>query len=81
MRTAAARPLAGHPRLRGRTPIVSSDIVGSSFSGTFDADATMVLGEQLSKTLSWFDNGWGYAHRARRADRAASGPLGRGGRA
>jgi glyceraldehyde-3-phosphate dehydrogenase/erythrose-4-phosphate dehydrogenase len=23
----------------------------------------MVLGEKVSKTLSWFDNGWGYAHR------------------
>ena len=44
-------------------PIVSSDIVRNSYSGTFDSDATMVLGEKMSKTLSWFDNGWGYAHR------------------
>ncbi|HVR28399.1 MAG TPA: glyceraldehyde 3-phosphate dehydrogenase NAD-binding domain-containing protein [Thermoanaerobaculia bacterium] len=45
-------------------PLVSSDIIRSSHSGTFDGDATMTLGERVSKTLCWFDNGWGYAHRA-----------------
>ena len=44
-------------------PIVSSDIVRSAYSSTFDAQATMVLGERVAKTLAWFDNGWGYAHR------------------
>jgi glyceraldehyde 3-phosphate dehydrogenase (phosphorylating) len=44
-------------------PIVSSDVVRSAFSGTFDSEATMVLGDRVSKTLSWYDNGWGYAHR------------------
>ncbi|MEE8112403.1 MAG: type I glyceraldehyde-3-phosphate dehydrogenase [Acidobacteriota bacterium] len=44
-------------------PIVSSDIVRSSHSSTFDSRATMVLGERLSKTLAWYDNGWGYTHR------------------
>ena len=44
-------------------PIVSSDILRSSYSGTFDALATMVLGERVSKTLAWYDNSWGYAHR------------------
>jgi glyceraldehyde 3-phosphate dehydrogenase len=44
-------------------PIVSSDIVRSSFSGTFDSLATMVLEDRVSKTLTWYDNGWGYAHR------------------
>jgi glyceraldehyde 3-phosphate dehydrogenase len=44
-------------------PIVSSDIIRSSYSSTFDSLATMVLGDRVSKTLSWFDNGWGYAHR------------------
>ena len=44
-------------------PIVSSDIILSSHSGTFDAQATMVLGEKVSKTLAWYDNSWGYAHR------------------
>jgi glyceraldehyde 3-phosphate dehydrogenase len=45
-------------------PIVSSDIARSRFSATFDSLATMVLGDRLSKTLSWFDSGYGYAHRA-----------------
>jgi glyceraldehyde 3-phosphate dehydrogenase len=44
-------------------PIVSSDIVRKSHSGTFDAQATMVMGQRVSKTLAWYDNGWGYAHR------------------
>lgn len=44
-------------------PIVSSDIIRSVASSTFDSLATMMLGEKVSKTLAWFDNGWGYAHR------------------
>jgi glyceraldehyde 3-phosphate dehydrogenase len=44
-------------------PIVSSDIIKDPHSGTFDSLATMVLGKNVSKTLTWFDNGWGYAHR------------------
>jgi glyceraldehyde 3-phosphate dehydrogenase len=44
-------------------PIVSSDVRMSSCSGIFDSAATMTLGENVSKTLTWFDNGWGYAHR------------------
>ncbi len=45
-------------------PVVSSDIVHTSYSGIFDSLATEVLGNKMSKTLSWYDNGWGYAHRA-----------------
>jgi glyceraldehyde 3-phosphate dehydrogenase len=44
-------------------PIVSSDIVRKPHSSTFDAQATMVMGQRVSKTLAWYDNGWGYAHR------------------
>jgi glyceraldehyde 3-phosphate dehydrogenase len=44
-------------------PIVSSDIIRSPWSGTFDSQATMVLGESVSKTLAWYDNSWGYANR------------------
>jgi glyceraldehyde 3-phosphate dehydrogenase len=44
-------------------PIVSSDVLHSEYSGTYDSLATMVLGKNVSKTLTWFDNGWGYAHR------------------
>ncbi len=44
-------------------PIVSSDVLLTPYSGTYDSLATMVLGTNVSKTLTWFDNGWGYAHR------------------
>ena len=45
-------------------PIVSSDVARSPYSSTYDAAATMTLGDRLSKTLSWFDSGYGYAQRA-----------------
>ncbi|MEJ2101838.1 MAG: type I glyceraldehyde-3-phosphate dehydrogenase [Desulfobacterales bacterium] len=44
-------------------PIVSSDIIRSTFSSTFDSQATIVQKENVSKTLAWYDNGWGYTHR------------------
>lgn len=45
-------------------PIVSTDVLQTTYSGTFDSEATMVLGDSISKTLTWYDNSWGYAHRA-----------------
>lgn len=44
-------------------PVVSSDIARTPYSGVFDSQATMVLGEKVSKTLSWYDNSSGYTHR------------------
>jgi glyceraldehyde 3-phosphate dehydrogenase len=43
-------------------PIVSSDIVGSPASCTFDAPLTMALGNMV-KVLGWYDNEWGYSNR------------------
>ena len=43
-------------------PIVSSDIIGSPASCTFDAPLTMVLGNMV-KVLGWYDNEWGYSNR------------------
>ncbi|MBV8234913.1 MAG: type I glyceraldehyde-3-phosphate dehydrogenase [Acidimicrobiia bacterium] len=43
-------------------PIVSSDIVGSPASCTFDAPLTMTMGN-LVKILGWYDNEWGYSNR------------------
>jgi len=43
-------------------PIVSSDIVGSPFSCTFDALSTMAIGN-LVKVIGWYDNEWGYSNR------------------
>jgi glyceraldehyde 3-phosphate dehydrogenase len=44
------------------TPIVSSDIVGSPASCTFDAPLTMAMGN-LVKVMGWYDNEWGYSNR------------------
>jgi glyceraldehyde 3-phosphate dehydrogenase len=43
-------------------PIVSSDIVGSPASCTFDAPLTIALGS-LVKVFGWYDNEWGYSNR------------------
>lgn len=45
-------------------PIVSSDVRLNSHSGIFDSLATIVTGDHLVKTITWFNNGWGYSHRA-----------------
>jgi len=42
--------------------IVSSDIVGTSPSCTFDAALTMVNDNQV-KVVGWYDNEWGYSNR------------------
>jgi glyceraldehyde 3-phosphate dehydrogenase len=42
--------------------IVSSDIVGSPASCTFDAKLTMAMGN-LVKVFGWYDNEWGYSNR------------------
>lgn len=45
-------------------PIVSSDVRLDSHSGIYDSLATLTTGEHLLKTITWFNNGWGYSHRA-----------------
>jgi len=58
---ADAGPLAGK-LVYTEDPIVSSDIVGSPASCTFDASATMVMGNVV-KAIGWYDNEWGYSNR------------------
>jgi glyceraldehyde 3-phosphate dehydrogenase len=43
-------------------PIVSTDIVGSPASCTFDSSITMAYGNQV-KVFGWYDNEWGYSSR------------------
>jgi glyceraldehyde 3-phosphate dehydrogenase len=43
-------------------PIVSTDIVGSPASCTFDSGLTMTMGN-LVKVAGWYDNEWGYSNR------------------
>jgi glyceraldehyde 3-phosphate dehydrogenase len=44
-------------------PIVTSDIVGSSYSSTFDASLTSVIDGTQVKVVAWYDNEWGYSSR------------------
>jgi glyceraldehyde 3-phosphate dehydrogenase len=43
-------------------PLVSTDIIHSSYSAIFDSDLTMVNGN-LVKVFGWYDNEWGYSCR------------------
>jgi glyceraldehyde 3-phosphate dehydrogenase len=43
-------------------PLVSTDIIHSSYSAIFDSELTMVNGN-LVKVFGWYDNEWGYSCR------------------
>lgn len=43
-------------------PIVSSDVIGSSYSSVVDAKLTMANG-RMAKVVSWYDNEFGYSNR------------------
>jgi glyceraldehyde 3-phosphate dehydrogenase len=55
-------------------PIVSSDIVGSPASCTFDSLLTMAEGDQV-KVFGWYDNEWGYSNRLADAVRLVGSRL------
>ncbi|TMK78217.1 MAG: type I glyceraldehyde-3-phosphate dehydrogenase [Actinobacteria bacterium] len=64
---AAFRAASEEGSLAGRLiycedPIVSSDIVGSPASCTFDSLETMAI-DNLVKVIGWYDNEWGYSNR------------------
>ncbi len=50
-------------------PLVSVDFKGNPASSILDAISTMVIGGNMVKVLSWYDNEWGYS--CRLADLAA----------
>jgi glyceraldehyde 3-phosphate dehydrogenase len=60
-RAAADGPLKGYLHYTS-DPIVSSDIVGTPYSCTFDSSLTMTFGDQV-KVIGWYDNEWGYSCR------------------
>jgi glyceraldehyde 3-phosphate dehydrogenase len=60
-KAAAEGPLKGI-MVYTEEPIVSSDIVNSPASCTFDASITMALGNQV-KVFGWYDNEFGYSSR------------------
>jgi len=43
-------------------PVASSDIVGDSRSSIVDPWMTQVIGGNLVKVMSWYDNEWGYTN-------------------
>jgi len=44
-------------------PLVSSDIVRSTYSSIFDAPLTTVVDGTQVKVVAWYDNEWGYSNR------------------
>jgi glyceraldehyde 3-phosphate dehydrogenase len=64
MKKAAAGPLKGILEYT-EDPIVSSDVLHSTYSAVLDAQLTMVLGEKSNfvKVFAWYDNEWGFSNR------------------
>jgi glyceraldehyde 3-phosphate dehydrogenase len=62
MKKAADGPLKGI-LCYTEDPIVSTDIIGDPHSSIFAADFTQVMGGNLLKVVSWYDNEWGYSVR------------------
>ena len=62
VRKAAEGPMKGILEYN-TDPIVSTDIIGNPHSSIFDAAATTVMGGNLVKVMSWYDNEWGYSNR------------------
>jgi len=44
-------------------PLVSKDFNGNPASSVIDAGSTAVIGNNMVKVLSWYDNEWGYSNR------------------
>jgi glyceraldehyde 3-phosphate dehydrogenase len=44
-------------------PLVSMDFKGDPRSSIVDADSLMVIGDNMVKVVTWYDNEWGYSVR------------------
>lgn len=44
-------------------PLVSMDFKGDPRSSIIDADSLMVMGDNMAKVVTWYDNEWGYSVR------------------
>lgn len=62
LKEAAEGPLKGIMNY-SEEPLVSRDYLGDPASSTIDALSTMVVGGNLVKVVSWYDNEWGYSNR------------------
>jgi glyceraldehyde 3-phosphate dehydrogenase len=63
MKEAADGPLKGI-LMYTEDPIVSSDVIGDPHSSVFVGPWTQVIGDNLLKVVSWYDNEWGYSCRS-----------------
>lgn len=64
----AALKAASEGQLKGilgysEEPLVSTDYIGDDRSSIIDALSTMVMGDNMVKVVSWYDNEWGYSNR------------------
>ena len=62
MKAAAEGPLKGILAYC-EEPLVSCDFNGNPASSTVDAATTSVIGGNMVKVMSWYDNEWGYSNR------------------
>ena len=65
---AAMKEASTMPHLKGKLQyndlmLVSSDMIGNPHSSVFDATMTTVMGENMAKVFSWYDNEWGFSNR------------------
>jgi len=44
-------------------PLVSTDFIGNPYSSIVDLSLTKVIGGDMLKMISWYDNEWGYSNR------------------
>ena len=72
LRSAAEGKLAGILDVSDE-PLVSSDYIGSPFSSVVDGLSTDVVGGNLVKVLSWYDNEWGFSNRMKDLARIVAG--------
>ena len=62
LRTAAEGGLKGILEYTDE-PLVSSDFMRNPNSSIVDGSMTRVIGGNMVKVLSWYDNEWGYSNR------------------
>jgi glyceraldehyde 3-phosphate dehydrogenase len=64
VKAAAEGPLKGILGYTGEE-LVSSDFKGNPLSSIFDSLLTKVVGTNMGKIISWYDNEWGYSNRVK----------------
>jgi glyceraldehyde 3-phosphate dehydrogenase len=76
----AAFEEAANGRMKGilgvsNEPLVSMDFKGDSRSSIIDAESCMVMGGNLIKVVTWYDNEWGYSCRVADLTKMIGGKL------